>query len=86
MNVDHPAARPFTYVVIGLLGLAAAAVLVQPDAARTQTTSGDWEPPLTAHGHPDLQGNWTNQTLTPFERPEGQGPVLNPDEVTAIEG
>ena len=87
MNVDRPAARPLTYVAIGVLGLAvAAAVLVQPDAARTQTTSGHWEPPLTPHGHPDLQGNWTNQTLTPFERPEGRGPVLSPDEVVAIEG
>jgi hypothetical protein len=27
------------------------------------------KPPLTAHGHPDLEGTWTNSTATPFERP-----------------
>ena len=26
--------------------------------------------PRTADGHPDLQGNWSNATLTPFERPK----------------
>jgi len=41
--------------------------------------------PRTPHGHPDLQGNWTNATLTPFERPDGRGPVLSWDEVAAIE-
>ncbi len=29
----------------------------------------DWEPPRTEHGHPDLQGVWTNKTLTPLNRP-----------------
>ena len=28
-----------------------------------------WEPPRTADGQPDLQGIWTNATLTPLERP-----------------
>jgi hypothetical protein len=28
-----------------------------------------WSPPRTADGHPDLQGFWTNSTLTPLERP-----------------
>jgi hypothetical protein len=27
-----------------------------------------WTPPRTADGQPDLQGVWTNATLTPFER------------------
>ena len=27
-----------------------------------------WKAPRTAHGHPDLQGVWTNATLSPFER------------------
>ena len=26
-------------------------------------------PPRTEYGHPDLQGNWQNNLLTPFERP-----------------
>ena len=27
-----------------------------------------WTPPRTSWGEPDLQGQWTNETLTPFER------------------
>jgi hypothetical protein len=42
----------------GLLGLLIAAPLF------AQTTT-----PRTADGHPDLEGNWTNATLTPLERP-----------------
>jgi len=35
------------------------------------TASGDaWTHPRTKWGHPDLQGLWTNETITPFERPE----------------
>ena len=41
--------------------------------------------PRTPHGHADLQGNWTNATLTPVQRPEGLGPVLSPEQVTEIE-
>jgi hypothetical protein len=54
-------------------------------AAQTSAASDGWEPPRTAWGHPDLQGNWTNATVTPFERPRGQGPVLTPEQVTALE-
>jgi hypothetical protein len=28
-----------------------------------------WSVPRTADGHPDLQGYWTNDTVTPLERP-----------------
>ena len=54
-----------------------------------QTQSGDtkpWVTPRTPDGHPDLQGNWTNATITPIQRPEGQGPVLGAERVAEIEG
>ncbi len=41
--------------------------------------------PRTPDGRPDLQGNWTNATLTPIERPEGQGPALTREQVASIE-
>src|SRR5687768_7606557 len=44
-----------------------------------------WQPPRTAWGHPDLQGNWTNATLTPLARPSGREAVLSPEEVAEIE-
>jgi hypothetical protein len=31
--------------------------------------SKNWTPPKTVDGQPDLQGVWTNSTLTPLERP-----------------
>ena len=56
--------------------LAVAAVLtvltIQP-AAQTapprSTTAKAWIPARTPDGQPDLQGMWTNATITPFERP-----------------
>jgi hypothetical protein len=44
-----------------------------------------WEPPKTSWGHPDLQGNWTNATLTPLTRGAGQPAVLSAADVERIE-
>ena len=64
---------------------AVAAPGVVSTAAAQARTSGQWEVPRTPDGRPDLQGNWTNQTLTPLQRREGQGPVYTPEEVARIE-
>jgi hypothetical protein len=32
-----------------------------------------WAPPRTPDGHPDLQGIWTNASITPLERPRELG-------------
>ena len=34
-----------------------------------RTTWGDWDPPHTPDGQPDIQGVWTNVDPTPFEAP-----------------
>jgi hypothetical protein len=42
-----------------------AILLALPLVAQTKV----WTAPRTADGHPDLQGVWSNPTITPFERP-----------------
>ena len=72
-----------------VLGLAGASVGVAPLAAAAVDLTPDqqqWVMPRTSDGHPDLQGNWSNATITPLGRPRGQGPVLTPDQVAEIEG
>ena len=51
--------------VIAVVSLAALPVAGQAPRAAADT----WTPPHTPWGHPDLQGIWTNETITPFERP-----------------
>jgi hypothetical protein len=63
--------------------IAAAAFLAS--AAATGLEAQSWQPPRTAWGHPDLQGNWTNATLTPLARPAGREAVLSAAEVAEIE-
>ena len=47
--------------------------------------TGTWEVPRTSDGHPKLQGNWTNVTLTPFQRRLGRDPIFTWEEVEDIE-
>jgi hypothetical protein len=54
-------------------------------AAAQAVSDNGYTAPRTAWGHPDLQGNWTNSTLTPLERPAGLGPVYTPQQVAEIE-
>ena len=75
---------------VSLLALGVATALagaVSLSAAQAvSSTSGEWVVPRTPDGRPDLQGNWSSGTLTPFQRPEGQGPVLSWEEVERLEG
>jgi hypothetical protein len=42
-------------------------------ALATNKTAKAWAAPHTPDGVPDLQGTWTNNTVTPLERPKGLG-------------
>jgi len=65
---------------IRALSLAAAALLGASSAicqtvvvAKPSVSSKRWAVPRTADGQPDLQGIWTNTTITPLERPADLG-------------
>ncbi len=65
----------------------AAGGFLSPMAAQAQARDGtQWVMPRTPDGHPDLQGNWTNATITPVQRPRNQPAVLTWDEVAEREG
>jgi hypothetical protein len=68
-----------TTKILGCLALLAAGVL--------SAQSAKWTAPRTPDGQPDLQGVWTNATITPFERPpELAGkPFLTEQEAAALE-
>ncbi len=72
-----------------LLALCAVAVVMGPAslaaAQVASNASGQWVVPRTPDGHPDLQGNWNNGTMTPFQREEDKGPVFTWDEVARLE-
>lgn len=44
-----------------------------------------WKPPRTTDGKPDLQGVWTNASLTSLERPAGQPLVIPADRAAQME-
>ena len=77
-------ARMATLFVLAALATAPAALPATAQDEERETR--DWVLPRTPAGHPDLQGNWTNATVTPIQRPEGQGPVHTWEEVAGIEG
>ena len=64
----------------------ALALLFAPALAAAQS-SGDWSPPRTADGHPDIQGTWGNNSVTPLERPESLADreALTEEELARVE-
>jgi len=65
-------------MAVGALTLASAAI----------AGPAPYQPPRTSDGQPDLQGNWSNATITPFERDKKYGSrlALSPSEVKELEG
>ena len=72
------------FLLVGI-GMAAEGLLAPAAAQAGSGSSSDWVVPRMADGHPDLQGNWSNATLTPLQRPSGRAAVLTAEEVANIE-
>jgi hypothetical protein len=72
---------------ITLAAAALGAVAFAP-MARAAGPAAPYHAPRNAFGQPDLQGNWTNATITPFEREAKYGDrlALTDQEVKALEG
>jgi hypothetical protein len=61
----------YRFLAISALTAGIAVVLLPAPTASAQTaTAISRTSPRTAWGHPDLQGQWTNTTTTPLERPD----------------
>ena len=73
----------YSALLVALCLITAAEGLVASAAAQSRANAaGDWVVPRTPEGHPDLQGTWTNVTITPFQRSEEQeSPTLTFEEV-----
>src|SRR5580698_5519539 len=69
-------------------GAAIAALIASPVVAAATAAPGVYKAPLNAYGQPDLEGTWTNASLTVLERPKEYGSrrALTEDETKKIEG
>jgi len=68
-------------LALGLSAIPLAAFGAQTPAK----AAGNWVAPRTADGVPDLQGNWSNETQTPFERLGKGGLTLTDEQAAALE-
>ena len=64
--------------IAAVLGVMSAASALAQEAAPaapqlTLVAPRGWSVPRLADGKPDIQGIWTNKTVTPFERPTDLG-------------
>ena len=84
--------REKSFALVAVLAVIALAAIALPVAAQTGARPGaaapqGWTPPRTPWGEPDLQGTFSNRTITPFERPANVNgrEYFTPEEVAELE-
>ena len=79
--------RAFASLTLTILAAAALPFSASAQGASTQAASkAAWSPPRTPDGHPDLQGDWTNSSITKLERSGASTPlVLSEEQVKQLE-
>jgi hypothetical protein len=60
------------HIGAGIVAVLTLAASVSPSAQLAKSGTG-WTVPRTADGHPDMQGVWANNSMTPLERPPSFG-------------
>ena len=71
-------------LALGLSAIPFASLNAQTPA-KAPAAAKSWVAPRTSDGHPDFQGNWSNETQTPFERMGAGGPTLTDAQAAALE-
>jgi len=79
-----------TAAVLGIAAVGAQAPSPQKPTSAPRTTAATVGKPTnaiprTADGHPDLQGNWTNATITPLERMRPNTPLVITEEEARLD-
>jgi hypothetical protein len=72
-------------LALGFVAISFEPLSAQAAERATSVKGNAWAVPRTLDGKPDLQGNWTNATQTPFERMGNDGPTLTDEQAAAIE-
>ena len=71
-------------VALGLSSISLTSFSAQ-EPAKAAVNGKPWVVPRTPDGKPDFQGNWSNETQTPFERMGKQGLTLTEEQAGALE-
>ena len=74
-----------SFQMVRLMAVGLAAVMWLPGTALAQTSG--YSPPRTSHGHPNLQGIWGSNSITPLERPDvlAEKTTLTSEELARVE-